>query len=114
MPLFRPLTADTDKVTRAQDAASLSTQGQLLLLEGAPWEPDARHELLIFDNGAHDDIVDTISYAGIEFNKARKHEPQEPPAKPIPTTGEKIAAKIKARQRQAKKGVSRKRLMQAG
>ncbi len=113
MPLFRPLTADTDKITRAQDAATLSTQGQLLFLEDAPWEPDARHECLVFPNGAHDDIVDTISYAGIEFNKARLIVPVEPPAKPVPTVGEKIAAQIKARQKQAKKGVNPKKLMQA-
>lgn len=112
MPLFRPLKADTDKVTRAQDAATLSTQGQLLLLEDAPWLGDARHELLIFDNGTHDDIVDTISYGAIEFNKARQHEPVEPAAKPVPTVGQKIAAQIKARQKQAKKGVSPKRIMQ--
>jgi predicted phage terminase large subunit-like protein len=113
MPLFRPLKADTDKVTRAQDAATLSTQGQLLLLEDAPWLGDARHELLVFDNGMHDDIVDTISYGAIEFNKARQHLPAEPPARPVPSVGEKIAAKIKARQKQAKKGANPKKLMQA-
>lgn len=111
MPMFRPLKADTDKITRSQDAATLSTQGQLLLLEGAPWEPDARHEMLVFPNGTHDDIVDTISYAGIEFNKARQTEPKEPPVKPIPTAAQKIAAQIKARQKQAKKGVSPKAIM---
>lgn len=113
MPLFRPLTADTDKVTRAQDAASLSTQGQLLLLEDAPWEADARHELLAFPNGMHDDIVDTISYAAIEFTKRRLTERKEPDPPPVLTTAQKIAKQIKARQKLASKGVSRKDILHA-
>lgn len=98
MPLFRPVDADTDKVARAQTAATLSTQGQLLLLEGAPWEDDARRELIAFDNGLHDDIVDTISYGAIEFSKGRPTLPTPPP-KPALTTQEKIAAQIKKMQR---------------
>lgn len=63
--MLRPLSADKDKETRAQPAATLSTQGQLLFPEGAPYVEDAKHELLVFPNGSHDDIVDTIAYGAI-------------------------------------------------
>ncbi len=111
--MLRPLEADTDKVTRAQPAAAMSTQGQLLFPEDAPWLEDARHELLIFDNGAHDDIVDTISYGAIVVNSlpaGRKlPEPQE-----VDRSPEKRAADdIKRRQKKNKPDAirARKKLM---
>jgi predicted phage terminase large subunit-like protein len=111
MPMFRALVADTDKVSRAQTAAALSTQGQLLLLQGAPWEDDARREMLSFPNGLHDDIVDTISYGAIEFSKGRPSVKPEPQAKPLPTVPEKIAAQIKRMNRKPSARASRKSLM---
>ncbi len=99
MPVFRSEQAETDKVSRAQTAAAISTQGQLLLLEDAPWTDEAVREMLSFPNGLHDDIVDTISYGALEFSKARPNAPVDLPAKPLPTTEEKIAAQIKRRQK---------------
>jgi hypothetical protein len=103
MPLFRPLPPDTDKETRAQDAASISTQAQHLLLESAPWEDTARREMLAFDNGLHDDIVDTISYGAIEFTKGRLVATPEPKPKPELTIVEKIEAQIRRRQKKPPK-----------
>lgn len=111
MPLFRPEAAEADKVARAQTAATLSTQGQLLMLEDAPWLDEARRELLSFDNGLHDDIVDTISYGAIEFAKGRPTAAQPAPVKPLLTVQEKIARQIKARQRKPKDGVARRAMM---
>lgn len=111
MPMFRAIPADTDKVARAQDAATLSTQGQLLLLKDAPWEDAARREMLSFPNGLHDDIVDTISNGAIEFTKGRPSVAPERKAKPLPTVQEKIAAQLKARAKKPTARASRKSLM---
>ena len=111
MPMFRSIEADTDKVSRAQVAAAISTQGQLLLLAGAPWEDDARREMLSFPNGLHDDIVDTISYGAIEFAKGRPNATPEPQARPVPTVQEKIAKQIKEMRRKPTRKQVRNGLM---
>lgn len=107
--MLRPLEADTDKVTRAQAAVTFSTQGQLLFPNDAPWLAEARHELLLFPNGTHDDIVDTISYAGIVA--AGMPLPREQKQKePIDRSAEKRAAEdIKRRQKAKKPGGARRR-----
>lgn len=83
----------------------------MLLLKDAPWEDAARREMLSFPNGLHDDIVDTISNGAIEFTKGRPSSTPEPQAKPLPTTQEKIASQIKARQRKPSPKANRKALM---
>lgn len=97
-PMFRAEEAETDKIARAAIASAISTQGQLLLLEDAPWEDDARREMLAFPNGLHDDIVDTISYGAIEFAKGRPSAPVEHQAE-HKTTQQKIADQIKRRKK---------------
>jgi predicted phage terminase large subunit-like protein len=60
---IRELKAETDKVTRALPAAARMEAGYVYLLRGAPGINDFVDELLSFPNGAHDDQVDTLSYA---------------------------------------------------
>jgi predicted phage terminase large subunit-like protein len=59
----RELKADKDKVTRALPAAARMESGSVYFLQGAPWLGDFEQELLSFPTGAHDDQVDTMSYA---------------------------------------------------
>lgn len=64
----KKLDADTDKVTRALPTAARMEAGTVYFLrdedEGQSWLHDFEEELLRFPNGAHDDQVDTLSYAG--------------------------------------------------
>ena len=112
---LRPIPADSDKVARAQPAATISTQGQLLFPEGAPWWPDARHELLMFPNGKHDDIVDTISNGAIEFlrHPTRKSDKEKPePGAKTPT--QRAHEHLKAMKKGGKKDIraARRSLLQ--
>jgi predicted phage terminase large subunit-like protein len=58
----RELKADRDKVTRALPAAARMEAGAVYFMHG-PWLTDFEDELLSFPTGAHDDQVDTLSYA---------------------------------------------------
>lgn len=55
--------ADTDKVTRAIPAAGRVHAGRVYFPAQAPWITEWTDELAIFPQGAHDDQVDTLSYA---------------------------------------------------
>ena len=65
----RPLTPDTDKVTRSIPAQVRMEAGQIYLPEGHALLNEIEHELLTFPRGAHDDIVDNFSYAAAEVQK---------------------------------------------
>lgn len=67
-PPFKPVPENEDKWNKAQPAAALTKWGGLWLPEDAPWLPETIHEMMLFPNGAHDDIVDTLSFAGQEYN----------------------------------------------
>ena len=79
---MRELSADKDKVTRAMPAASLVQDGRFWLPRFHPELATFEDELLTFDNGVHDDIVDTFAYAAREISKrrswARASKPKEP------------------------------------
>jgi len=72
---FKVLKADVDKKTRAIPVSIAYENGKVYHLASASWLSDAEHELLHFPVGAHDDIVDTISYAGI-YAQTRTREAQ--------------------------------------
>jgi predicted phage terminase large subunit-like protein len=57
------LKADTDKVTRFIPAATRIATGTVYFLDKLPGLHDFEEELLSFPNGAHDDVVDCVSYA---------------------------------------------------
>jgi predicted phage terminase large subunit-like protein len=82
-----------DKGTRAETAAALMSQGQIVFVEDAPWLDDLEDELLAFDNGKHDDQVDTLADGANEFAGGPQHKaklPQEPK-----TYGERVAEHMK-------------------
>jgi predicted phage terminase large subunit-like protein len=58
----RELLPDKDKVSRAYGAAAFIEGEKLFFPQSAPWLADFEHELLAFDNGAHDDMVDCLAY----------------------------------------------------
>lgn len=63
----RPIKADTDKVSRARPVSARYEIGTVYHKKDAPWLNVVEDELLKFPNAEHDDIVDTIAYAGIEI-----------------------------------------------
>ena len=71
MPII-PLEADKDKVSRSRVIAARYEIGTVYHRLNAEWLTDVEDELTKFPNGEHDDVVDTISYAGIELMKQRK------------------------------------------
>lgn len=62
MPI-RELEPDADKYSRAVPAGALTKGGKFYLPEQAPWAEEWISECTIFNGGAHDDQVDTFSYA---------------------------------------------------
>lgn len=59
----QPLTADTDKITRAIPATNRLRQGRVWFPAHVDWLDDWCDELASFPSAAHDDQVDTLSYA---------------------------------------------------
>jgi len=58
---------NTDKVTRAYDAAPFIESGNVLIPERAPWLSDFLAECAAFPDGAHDDQVDPMMDAVAEI-----------------------------------------------
>lgn len=56
-----------DKVQRAQSARARCSQGRIRFPAFASWWSRARHELLTFPNGKHDDFVDALSLVGLKL-----------------------------------------------
>ena len=59
---LRELKAASDKVARAQPAATACERGKVYFLRGAPWLVDFEGELLRFPLADHDDQVDAFAY----------------------------------------------------
>jgi predicted phage terminase large subunit-like protein len=59
----QPLTADTDKITRAIPATNRIRQGRVWFPAHVDWLDEWCDELASFPSAAHDDQVDTLSYA---------------------------------------------------
>lgn len=79
-----PVYPDKDKVTRASAAGALYRSGKVFHHAGAEWLGDFEAELLAFPAGDHDDMVDTVAYAGRDLatvplsgGRARKVEKQK-------------------------------------
>lgn len=66
-----PLPADTDKTTRALQAAALYDAGRVFHPhpEGHPWILDWEEELDDFPTGGHDDQVDTAGYMAVMLRR---------------------------------------------
>lgn len=93
----RKLEADTDKVTRAYGASPFIETGRLQLPYASNWLADFEHELSAFPYGTHDDQVDAFSYAAVVLNQYTR--PDAKPPKPEPSREERIARKIKKREK---------------
>jgi predicted phage terminase large subunit-like protein len=66
LPIVR-LEPDKDKVTRSLPAAARYEEHRIFHPKGAHWLDEFESELLVFPNGAHDDQVDTLSYAALQL-----------------------------------------------
>ena len=67
-----PLRADRDKVARALPLASQLEAGRVQFRAEASWLPELERELLLFDNGPHDDQVDALAYGVLDDRVRRK------------------------------------------
>lgn len=59
---FEPITADTDKVTRAMIIPGRAKAGLVTVDKHARWFPQFQREVTSFPKGSHDDQVDTLAY----------------------------------------------------
>jgi predicted phage terminase large subunit-like protein len=64
---IKALKADIDKVSRSIPISTRYENGMVYHMKDADCLDEYELELLAFPNGAHDDLVDTASYAGIEI-----------------------------------------------
>jgi predicted phage terminase large subunit-like protein len=64
---IKAIKSDVDKVSRARTIQARYELGTVYHRLNAPWLTAFEDELLEFPNGAHDDQVDTASFAGIEI-----------------------------------------------
>ena len=58
-----------DKTTRAHSIQAMMANGKVRFPTFAPWWSRARHEILFFPNGKHDDFVDALSHLGMGVNQ---------------------------------------------
>lgn len=58
------VTPAKDKQTRAQSIQGRMAMGKVRFPTFAPWWPNARHEMLTFPHGKHDDFVDALAHLG--------------------------------------------------
>jgi predicted phage terminase large subunit-like protein len=67
----RDLKTDKDKVTRALPLSARMESGDVFLLRDTHWLPEVEREIMTFPAGAHDDIIDTLSYGVQMLQEAR-------------------------------------------
>lgn len=67
-----PIVPSADKVQRAQSFIGLMSLGRIHFPSFMPWCQAAVDEMLKFDNGTHDDFVDTCSLIGLGLNRIVK------------------------------------------
>lgn len=67
------------KVDRASTIAIMYERGRVYHRSGAPWLVEVEDEVSRFPNAAHDDVMDTLSYAGIlvQTGKVRPRRQQD-------------------------------------
>lgn len=75
---IREVRAEKDKIARALPATARMEQGRVWFPDSAPWLDDIVDELLAFPAGAHDDFVDTLSYAVAEAANRSAYEERGP------------------------------------
>ena len=68
------LKTDKDKVTRALPLSARMESGDVFLLRDTHWLPEVEREIMTFPAGAHDDIIDTLSYGVQMLQEATRLE----------------------------------------
>jgi predicted phage terminase large subunit-like protein len=71
-----------DKAIRAQSIRGRMSMNGLYVPPNAPWYPDFRSELLVFDNGNNDDQVDAMSLIGQVLDRMMPGDKAKPPKPP--------------------------------
>lgn len=66
---IEPVTVAKDKQVRARAIQGRTQMRKVHFPREAPWWPDAKRQLLMFPNGAHDDFVDWLSHIGLGLLK---------------------------------------------
>lgn len=69
-----------NKMAKAQAIQAMTAAKKVHFPAFAPWWARARHELLSFPNGKHDDFVDMIANAGRGLQSMVRSSPPPPPA----------------------------------
>ena len=72
-----------DKRARARTVQGMMQQGRVKIPAGAAWADDVRAELLRFDTGKHDDIVDVFAWFGIVISEFGGRVTEEGPKQPL-------------------------------
>jgi predicted phage terminase large subunit-like protein len=67
-----PIIPSADKVQRAQAMIGLMSLGRVKFPAFQPWCAAAVDEMLKFNNGTHDDFVDTLSLIGLGLHRIVK------------------------------------------
>jgi phage terminase large subunit-like protein len=76
-----------DKTVRAQSIRGRMALDGLYVPQNALWLPDLRSELLSFNAGKHDDIVDALGLIGQLLDTISKGSRPEPKPKPTQVKG---------------------------
>jgi len=69
------VTPSKNKEVRAQSIRGRMSMGRVKFPSFASWWPQARHEMLMFPGGKHDDFVDFLAHAGMGINSIIKARP---------------------------------------
>jgi len=88
------LKADRDKIARAIPIGMMNQADELFLPAGHALLDDLEAEMMIFPNGTHDDMVDTLGYAVRESMILPRRDLSEPLSHP-----EQLRAARKKRKR---------------
>lgn len=98
------VTPSKDKMTRAQSIRGMMQMGLVYLPAKAEWLKRAKHELLTFPNGKHDDFVDFLSHLGrgiasMNGQTVRKNNMTEDINKPFMPTLRWLKDSVRAKNR---------------
>ncbi len=69
------VTPSRNKEVRAQSIRGRMSLGRVKFPSFATWWPQARHELLLFPGGKHDDFVDFLGHIGMGINSVVRSSP---------------------------------------
>ena len=69
------VTPSKNKEARAQSIRGMLSMGRVKFPAFADWWPQARHEMLMFPGGKHDDFVDFLAHLGMGINSMIKSRP---------------------------------------